>query len=202
MRQELLIEHIWARHQYAVLARSKPLHDRVAALVASDPPLVVDAVELMAEALTAPPSRGGFNDAVGQAWSRLGRGAGTRDDLTAALKRGRDEARLFLFRMATTAKDDVVIGASILDDEPIAGFGFYAKGTDWWQVREKNGLLSSLPVGALLNRAAASARPEAVLAGEGILRRIAGTVYADPRFEPTLRVRKLWKDSWSCVATV
>jgi hypothetical protein len=200
MKRDSLIDHIWLRHRYAVLARSRSLHDRIEALVSSDPPLVGEAIELMGEALASPPSRTGWTDAVDQAWGQLRRTAGcSRDHFAAACKQGREEARVFLFRAAATAGDHVLVGSSLLDDEPITSFAFYAKATEWWQVREKNGHLSSLPVTTLLNRAGASARPEAVLAGEGVLRRVGGTVYADPRFTPLLRPTGLWKDTWASV---
>ncbi|MFQ5768297.1 MAG: hypothetical protein ACE5ID_09990, partial [Acidobacteriota bacterium] len=93
----------------------------------------------------------------------------------------------------------VVIGSSLLDDTPLPGFAFYLKGREWWQVREKNGRLSSLPLNGLLSRASSSARREAVLQGEGILRRVGGTVYPDPRFATMLRSRGLWNKGWPSV---
>jgi hypothetical protein len=201
MRQDNLIEHIWARHKYGVLARSRNLHDRVSALVASDPPLVADALELMAEALASPPSRSGWSDALDKAWNQIKKGASksgySRDGFLAACRKGRDEARLYLFEAAAAAGDEALMASSLLDDNPLPGFAFFKKGQDWWQVREKNGRLSCLPLTGLLSRASSSARREAVLHGEGILRKIAGTTYPDPRFAPALRHRRLWNETWS-----
>ena len=105
--------------------------------------------------------------------------------------------RRLTFQAASACECDDLVGSSLFDDTPMPGFAFYVKGKDWWQVREKNGHLSSLPLNGLLSRAASSARRDAVLAGEGILRRVAGSVYPDPRFVPVLRSKGVWSDSWS-----
>ncbi|MFQ5671049.1 MAG: hypothetical protein ACE5HD_11120 [Acidobacteriota bacterium] len=201
MRQDSLLGHIWERHSIAVMARSRSLHERVDAMVASDPPLVPEAIELMARALAGPPSRCGWGEAVEHAWEQLKKD-GVRNGyrhtgLMVACKKGRDEARLFLFEAAAVMKNDKLIASSLLDDNPMPGFAFYRKGNDWWQVREKNRRLSCLPLGGLLARAASSARRDAVLHGEGILRRVAGNVFPDPRFAPTLRAKGLWDDHWA-----
>ena len=204
MRQDSLIQHIWARNSYAVMARSRNLHERITAMVSSDPPLVADAMELMAVALASPPTRSGWNEAVEKAWDRIKKPAAkhgyTRSGYLAAIKKGREETRLFLFEAAAAIGERSLVASSLLDDAPLHGFAFYLKGSDWWQVREKNGRLSSLPLNGLLTRASSSARQEAVLHGEGILRRIAGNVYPDPRFAPTLRSKGLWNDTWSKVS--
>jgi hypothetical protein len=201
MRQDSLIEHIWARHKYSVLARSRNIHDRVSAMVSSEPPLVVDALELIAEALASPPSRTGWNEAMDKAWKEVKKGGikkgYTLSGFQSACKKGRDDARRYLFEAATVAGHENLVASSLLDDTPLPGFAFFKKGEDWWQVREKNGRLSCLPLNGLLTRASSSARREAVLHGEGILRKIAGTTYPDPRFAPALRTRQLWNESWS-----
>ena len=206
MRQDTLIQHIWARHKYCVLARSRSIYDRVSAMVSSDPPLVGEALELMAEALASPPTRTGWGDALDHAWGHVkkdgARNGFTRAGFLEACKKGRDEARKFLFEAAAVAGDDNQVASSLLDDTPLPGFAFFRKGKDWWQVREKNGRLSCLPLNGLLTRASSSARKEAVLHGEGILRRIAGQVYPDPRFAATLRTKGVWNDSWSKVPRV
>ncbi|MFQ5719290.1 MAG: hypothetical protein ACE5IK_07050 [Acidobacteriota bacterium] len=205
MRQDSLIEHIWARHEFNVLARSATIHGRVSAMVESDPPRVAEAMELMAEALANRPTRSGWGLAIDRAWKKIAGKAATcgfsRSGFLAARKKGPDEARRFLFRAATACRCDELIGSSLLDDTPMPGFAFYAKGKDWWQVREKNGHLSSLPLNGLLSRAASSARRDAVLAGEGILRHVGGAVYPDPRFVPVLRSKGVWSDAWSTPAT-
>ena len=201
MRQDSLIEHIWARHQFNVLARSQNLHDRISAMVSADPPRVADALELMAEALTNRPTREGWRQAFEQAWKKIRKEAvsqgWSRAKFQAACKQGHEEARRFLFQAASACGCDELVGSSLFDDTPMTGFAFYVKGKDWWQVREKNGHLSSLPLNGLLSRAASSARRDAVLAGEGILRHVAGTVYPDPRFVPVLRSKGVWSESWT-----
>ena len=201
MRQDSLIEHIWARHQFNVLARSQNLHDRISAMVLADPPRVAEALELMAEALTNRPTREGWRLAFEKAWKKIrkdatGRGF-TRAMFQTACKQGHEEGRRFLFQAASAVECDELVGSSLFDDTPMPGFAFYVKGKDWWQVREKNGHLSSLPLNGLLSRAASSARRDAVLAGEGILRRVGGTTYPDPRFVPVLRSKGVWSESWS-----
>ena len=99
-------------------------------------------------------------------------------------------------RRAATIGDEGLVASSLLDANPMPGFAFFKKGHDWWQVREKNGRLSCLPLTGLLSRASSSARRDAVLHGEGILRRIAGNYYPDPRFAPTLRSKGVWDDAW------
>ena len=204
MRQDSLIGHIWARHEYNVLARSRGLHDRISAMVSSDPPLVGEALALIAEALTNRPTRSGWDQALDKAWTKIRKKASqcgySRADFLAASKKGQDEARLFLFEAAAACGSDDLIGSSLLDDAPMPGFAFYTKGKDWWQVREKNGHLSSLPLNGLLTRAISSARRDAVLAGEGILRHVAGSVFPDPRFVPVLRSKGVWSDAWSKVS--
>ncbi len=169
-------------------------------MVNADPPLVNDALELMSEALASPPSRAGWGDALDLAWDQIekkGRKRGfSRTEFTAACKKGKEEARLYLFRLAAETGDETLVGSSLLDDNPMPGFAFFKKGSDWWQVREKNGRLSCLPLTGLLSRASSSARRDAVLHGEGILRRIAGNYYPDPRFAPTLRSKGVWDESW------
>ena len=201
MRQDSLIEHIWARHEFNVLARSRNLHNRISAMVVSDPPRVGEALELMAEALTNRPTRTGWELAVERAWKKIRKEASrhgySRADFQAACKKGQEEARRFLFEAATACHCNELIGSSLLDDTPMPGFAFYVKGKDWWQVREKNGHLSSLPLKGLLTRATSSARRDAVLAGEGILRHVGGSVYPDPRFIPALRSKGVWSDAWS-----
>ncbi len=203
MRQDSLIRHIWARHEFNVLARSRSLHGRITALVESDPPLVAEALELIAEALTNPPTRIGFDQVLEKAWRRVRKDARecgfVRADFVAACKKGREEARRFLFQAAAACHCTDLVASSLFDDAPMPGFAFYAKGDDWWQVREKNGHLSSLPLSGLLSRASSSARRDAVLAGEGILRHVAGTIYPDPRFVPLLRSKGVWNETWSTV---
>lgn len=204
MRQDSLIRHIWARHQYAVMARSRSMHDRICALVSSDPPLVSDSLELMAEALTNPPTRSGWTDTLERLWNQL-KGAArsekiAKGDFMATCKKGREEARRLIFHLAAAGDNKDLVGSSLLDDAPMPGFAFYKKGDDWWQVREKNGHLSSLPLSGLLNRASSSARRDAVLAGEGILRKIGGAVYPDPRFVRTLRSKGVWSESWDQIS--
>jgi len=200
MRQDHLIQHIWARHKYGLIARSRSTYERVDAMVSSDPPRVTEALDLMSKTLASPPSRSGWGDALDLAWTDLrkkGKKAEfSRDHFADVRKKGREEARLYLFTKAVESGDDALIGSSLLDDNPMPGFAFFKKGSDWWQVREKNGRLSCLPLTGLLSRASSSARRDAVLQGEGILRRIAGRYYPDPRFEPVLRSKGLWSDSW------
>lgn len=200
MRQDHLIQHIWARHRFGVMARSRNTYERVSAMVASDPPRVTEALELMAEALASPPSRSGWGDALERIWGEVKKDAPkqgfSRDGFLAACKKGKEEARLYLFQAAAEVGEEEVVASSLLDDNPMPGFAFFKKGKDWWQVREKNGRLSCLPLSGLLTRASSSARRDAVLAGEGILRRIAGNYYPDPRFAPTLRSKGLWDKGW------
>jgi hypothetical protein len=207
MRQDHLIQHIWARHRFGVLARSRNTYERISAMVDSDPPRVTEALELMAEALASPPSRSGWGDALQHVWDEVSKKAGgkkapkkksslTKDEFVAACKKGKEEARLYLFQAAAQVGEEEIVASSLLDDNPMPGFAFFKKGKDWWQVREKNGRLSCLPLSGLLTRASSSARRDAVLAGEGILRRIAGNYYPDPRFAPTLRSKGLWDKGW------
>jgi hypothetical protein len=198
-RQDALIEHIWTRHQFAVMARSRDLNRRISAMVTSDPPRVAEALELIAEALAATPSRNGWHDALEHAWSHMAQVAPSglnRDGFLSACKQGREEARRYLFHAATSTGDEVLVGSSLLDDNPLPGFAFYKKGNDWWQVREKNGRLSCLPLTGLLSRATSSARRDLVLQGEGILRRVGGSLHPDPRFVQTLRRKGLWSETW------
>jgi len=199
MRQDHLIQHIWARHKYGVIARSRNVYERVTAMVSSDPPRVTEALELMAESLASPPSRSGWGDALDLAWEQIEKKNKknlSRAEFTTACKKGKEEARLCIFRLAATIGDEGLVASSLLDDNPMPGFAFFKKGHDWWQVREKNGRLSCLPLTGLLSRASSSARRDAVLHGEGILRRIAGNYYPDPRFAPTLRSKGVWDDAW------
>jgi len=200
MRQDHLIQHIWARHKYGLIARSRSTYERVDAMVSSDPPRVTEALDLMSQTLASPPSRSGWGDALDLAWRELGKSRKkhdlSKDKFAHACKKGREEARLYLFTIAVETGDDALVGSSLLDDNPMPGFAFFKKGSDWWQVREKNGRLSCLPLTGLLSRASSSARRDAVLHGEGILRRIAGNYYPDPRFEPVLRSKGLWSKAW------
>ncbi|TDI42913.1 MAG: hypothetical protein E2P00_05810 [Acidobacteria bacterium] len=200
MRQDHLIQHIWARHKYGLIARSRSSYERVNAMVSSDPPRVTEALDLMSQTLASPPSRSGWGDALDLAWRELGENRKkhdlSKDKFANACKKGREEARLYLFTIAVETGDDGLVGSSLLDDNPMPGFAFFKKGSDWWQVREKNGRLSCLPLTGLLSRASSSARRDAVLHGEGILRRIAGNYYPDPRFVPVLRSKGLWSEAW------
>ncbi|MFQ5768528.1 MAG: hypothetical protein ACE5ID_11185, partial [Acidobacteriota bacterium] len=132
MRQDSLIRHIWARNKYAVMARSRSTSQRITAMVESDPPLVQEAIELIAEALATPPTRSGWNEALEQAWKDL-KTAGLQDgynraQFVFACMKGQEEARRFLFAAAAASDHQVVIGSSLLDDTPRPGVACYLKG--------------------------------------------------------------------------